>query len=253
MIIHLPYEEVLQLRTQLQGASGHFYSASTIPTANPYPLLGILSAGDAGNGITHFYSVLQYDYATNSYLTEYIDVSGNEFIGILRPLKDTEQIIQWKYTGPLSGTGLLGEYYEGINLDGKFCGTRYSNIDFIWSNQTELLSTLNLQPDGQFSVRWSGYIQIHNTGSYKFRTLSDDGIRLWIDDILVIDDWEMQGTTINTSPFLDLVEGYSKIKVEYNQYGGPGDVQLQWTTPISNNIYSIINTKYLYSPYYIHT
>ena len=63
----------------------------------------------------------------------------------------------------------------------------------------------------------------------------------------------MQGTTSNTSPFLDLVEGYSKIKVEYNQYGGPGCIQLQWTTPISNSIYSIINTKYLYSPYYIHT
>ena len=63
----------------------------------------------------------------------------------------------------------------------------------------------------------------------------------------------MQGNTINTSPFLDLVEGYSTIKIEYSQYGGPGGIQLQWTTPTSNNIYSIINTKYLYSPYYIHT
>ena len=83
MITYIPYEEVLQLRTQLQGASGHFYSVSTIPTANPYPILGILSAGDVGNGITHFYSVLQYDYSTNSYLTEYIDMGGNEFLGIL--------------------------------------------------------------------------------------------------------------------------------------------------------------------------
>jgi len=253
MIIHLPYEEVLQLRTQLQAASGHFYSALSIPAANPYPILGILSAGDVSSGITHFYSILQYDYTTNTYLTEYIDVNGNGFVGIIRPLKDTEQIIQWKYTGPLSGTGLLGSYYDGLNLDGKFHGTRYSNIDFLWSNETELLSTLNLQHDGQFSVRWDGYIQLYNTGSYKFRVISDDGVRLWVDDILVIDDWELQGTTSNVTPFLDLVEGYSKIRLEYNQYGGPGVIQLLWTTPTSNNIYSIINTKYLYSPYYIHT
>ena len=32
-----------------------------------------------------------------------------------------------------------------------------------------------------------------------------------------------------------------------------GVIQLLWTTPTSNNIYSIINTKYLYFPYYIHT
>lgn len=41
----------------------------------------------------------------------------------------------------------------------------------------------------QFSIRWSGKVTPAFTEKYTFYTLSDDGVRLWINDRLLIDDW----------------------------------------------------------------
>ena len=63
-------------------------------------------------------------------------------------------------------------------------------------------------------------------------TRSDDGIRLWIDDKLIIDDWRLHGAEYNKKN-IDMKKGYHKIKIEYFEAGGggPACMSLMWIIP----------------------
>lgn len=65
-------------------------------------------------------------------------------------------------------------------------------------------------------------------GRYLFHTKSDDGIRLYIDDRLVIDRWNHHGATDDNVP-VNLDEGPHKFKVEYCQEDGGAVLRLDWT------------------------
>ncbi|HEX7121407.1 MAG TPA: PA14 domain-containing protein, partial [Gemmatimonadaceae bacterium] len=54
-------------------------------------------------------------------------------------------------------------------------------------------------------------------GTYTLRTLSDDGIRVWVDDSLVIDNWDLHGTEVDYTP---LEGGVRRLRVQYFQVEG---------------------------------
>ena len=60
-------------------------------------------------------------------------------------------------------------------------------------------STLQFLPDDfpsdNFSIRWEGKINIEKGGKYTFYTIADDGVRLYVDGFLIIDEWRPQPAT----------------------------------------------------------
>lgn len=54
-------------------------------------------------------------------------------------------------------------------------------------------------------------------GTYSLRTLSDDGIRVWVDDSLVIDNWDLHGTEVD---YARLEGGVRRLRVQYFQVDG---------------------------------
>ena len=58
-----------------------------------------------------------------------------------------------------------------------------------------------------FSVRWTGRVEAPVTGNYRFTTVSYDGIRLWVNGQLVINNWTDHATTTNTSAAIALTAG----------------------------------------------
>lgn len=241
----LPFEDVFIVRTQLQAAEGTWHNADSLPASSLFPIFGIISGGDMGEGITKFFSVLVYD--SGSYLTRYIDTDGaGGFLGYQRSLSGSEAIIQWKQLlTPLSGIGLKGEYYGNISLSGALFATRYENIDFDWNvTPPPGLSGMN------FSVRWDGQLQVATTGDYRFRTISDDGVRLWVDDILIIDNWATHGTTTNTSTITTLVAGFVNVRLEYFQGTEGGEIHLLWAIPPFASLFNVITKDLLYNPGY---
>jgi alpha-L-fucosidase len=54
-------------------------------------------------------------------------------------------------------------------------------------------------------------------GRYVVRTISDDAVRLWVDDRLVIDNWKPHESEVNLA---DISSGNHKLRVEYYQLGG---------------------------------
>lgn len=85
---------------------------------------------------------------------------------------------------------------------------------------------------GGFSARWSGFLTPKTSGRYTLSTQSDDGVRLFVEDKLVIDNWTDHGSTEDRSVPLTLVKGrqYS-LRLEYYNSGGEGSAALQWEGP----------------------
>src|SRR5262245_18668683 len=67
----------------------------------------------------------------------------------------------------------------------------------------------------RFSARWTGFVTAPSTGTYTIATETDDGVRVWIDDTLVIDDWKGHFVTRNEAT-VELTGGKAvPIRVDY--------------------------------------
>lgn len=120
--------------------------------------------------------------------------------------------------------GLVGEYYANRTLEGQPVYRLDEKIDFDWENN----SPMDNIPADSFSVRWSGFIRVPETGRYTFYVKSDDGARVWIDGELVFDYWLAQSAT-ERSFEIDMVAGkqYS-IRVEYYEVNRTASMRLSW-------------------------
>lgn len=82
----------------------------------------------------------------------------------------------------------------------------------------------------QFSARWTGKVLAAFTEEYAFYTRSDDGMRLWVDGKLLIDQWRPMGVTEHTGK-INLVAGRSyEFKLEYFDRGGGAHAELGWSS-----------------------
>lgn len=107
------------------------------------------------------------------------------------------------HTANVSGLhGLLGTYYKDAEFSGATSTRIDPTIDFNWSEREPLpgFSRTNL------SVRWSGQVKADHSEEYTFYVFANDGVRLWVDDKLLIDRAEQSWVT-ETAGSLPLVAG----------------------------------------------
>jgi hypothetical protein len=84
---------------------------------------------------------------------------------------------------------------------------------------------------GPWSARWTGSIEAPATGEYSFHTYSNDGIRLWVNGQMIIEDWTDHGEKEDTGR-IKLEEGQRyPVRMEYFYNGGQGASKLWWTPP----------------------
>lgn len=118
-------------------------------------------------------------------------------------------------------TGLKGEYFNNVNLTGEPTATRIDNqLDFSWGQNAPHPS---INKDN-VSVRWTGKITIGDKNSF-IQTVSDDGVRVWIDDELVIDHWVASDSVAVTTEKLYAANSTHDIKIEY--YEGTSNAVLK--------------------------
>jgi hypothetical protein len=126
-----------------------------------------------------------------------------------------------------STTGLLGQYYPTVNLAGTPVTEIDPNVDFNWNGASPVAGV----PGSNFSVRWTGQLMPAYSETYTFSTTADDGIRLWVNNALLIDDWHYQGPTTMTGTIALTAGQPVPIKVEYFQGGGGDTAVLSWQSP----------------------
>jgi unsaturated chondroitin disaccharide hydrolase len=138
------------------------------------------------------------------------------------------------------GTGLSATYYD--NLD--FTGTSVTRIEKKVFADYGLASPVPSIAPTTYSVRWTGKIKPSFSETYTFHTTADDGVRLWVNHRLIIDDWnthapaERAGTvSLEASKRVD-------IQLEYFNKRGGGLVQLWWSS--ASQPKSVVPTSRLY-------
>ena len=125
--------------------------------------------------------------------------------------------------------GLAGSYYNNTSLTGTPALTRTdSTVAFNWSTGSP---GSGVNTDG-FSVRWTGFVRVATTGSYNFQTVSDDGVRLYVNNLLVINNWTVHGPTTDTSAAITLTAGTSvPITLEFFDNTLGAQIRLNWRKP----------------------
>lgn len=142
------------------------------------------------------------------------------------PLIVKGQIIPSKFlfTPDGSQNGLKGEYFNNRNVEGNPVLTRIDNqleFDWPWSPGDGVT-------DDDFSIRWTGYIQSEKSFDGWLGLSSDDGIRMWVDDQLVIDNWTKGATSMVTTPKNIEAGKKYKVRIEMWEGGWGARAHLRW-------------------------
>jgi PKD repeat protein len=116
------------------------------------------------------------------------------------------------------------QYYNNVNLTGTAVLTRCEAypLNYNWGSGGPG-SGVNTD---NFSARWLGRFNF-TAGSYTFTTRSDDGVRLWVDGVQLIDFWTDHGATTRTAT-RTLTAGEHEVKVEYYERTLGAIIQVSW-------------------------
>jgi hypothetical protein len=117
----------------------------------------------------------------------------------------------------LTGTTWLGQYFASVDLSGTPTMCRWdSAVNFDWAYGTPDPAV----PSDNFSVRWT-HTQSFANRNYTFVLGTDDGGRLYIDGVLVIDQWVDQSYPTPQPQFVKKMTATTHtIVVEYYERGG---------------------------------
>jgi glucose/arabinose dehydrogenase/PKD repeat protein len=115
----------------------------------------------------------------------------------------------------------IGQYKASYFANQTLSGTPVterceSAINYDWGSSSP--SGSGVGPDN-FSVRWAGTHSFATTGTYTFTATADDGVRVYLDGTLVIDQWKDQSATTYTAS-RTVTAGNHELKVEYYENGG---------------------------------
>jgi hypothetical protein len=115
--------------------------------------------------------------------------------------------------GPVPmGTGLRGEYFDGVALE---------------AGDTGVLQLSRL--DATIDFGW-GYGRPDPRVTYTFSASTDDGVRLWVDGKLLVDNWVDQEVTTRSGS-VELI-AYRKYNIRLEYYDAIEDaiVTLSWSS-----------------------
>ncbi|GEM_PF-1373501 len=128
---------------------------------------------------------------------------------------------------PGTGTGLRGEYYDNIDFTNLNLTRTDATVNYDWGTGSPDPS---IEPD-TFSVVWGGQIETKYSELYTFYATTDDGVRLFIDDELVIDSFFDQAATESSGTIaLEAGQRYD-IRIEYYENGILASATLEWSSP----------------------
>jgi len=130
-----------------------------------------------------------------------------------------------------SGIGLTGTYYSNHFSTNAFTGASSlvrtdAVVNFDWGTGSP---SPRISAD-HFTVRWTGDVQPLFSETYTFYTRTDDGVRLRVNNQLLIDKWVDQGATEWSGNIaLNAGQRYT-IQMDYYENGGGASGQLSWSS-----------------------
>lgn len=153
---------------------------------------------------------------------EKVDVVYTRGCGLLDPVQTPIPEQQLCVDKKCKERGLKAEYFSTKAMQEKPIKQRIeTNARQIWDGETK-----------SGAVRWNGYLKAPETGVYTFRYEANGGYRIWVDDTLIVDAWNVdwRPAIISGSISLRKNKNYA-LKIESFQRGDQGDEKLLWSLP----------------------
>jgi hypothetical protein len=125
-----------------------------------------------------------------------------------------------------TGSGLSVTYFNNADLTGTTVTRTDPIVAFTWGAGSPAAA---IAAD-TFSARWTGQVQAQFTQVYTFYTQSDDGVRLWVNGQLLVNNWTDHATTENSGT-ISLTAGQRyAIRMEFYEKGGSAIARLFWSS-----------------------
>jgi len=130
-------------------------------------------------------------------------------------------------TNSVPTNGLLGLYYNEPDHTGAFKIRYDAAIDYDWG---EAAPFIGVNSD-RFSVRWLGTLTPQFTEHYTFHTVTDDGVRLYINTNLVIDAWKEEFMNLASIPTVLYAGQRYDFRMEVFDANARAVAKLYWSSP----------------------
>ncbi|MGC2829338.1 MAG: glycoside hydrolase family 3 C-terminal domain-containing protein [Candidatus Acidiferrum sp.] len=124
--------------------------------------------------------------------------------------------------------GLKADYFPDMTLEGSPVMSRTdATVDFAWGD-----TGISPQLLKHYSVRWTGFLSVPESGDYLVGFTGQDGYRLWLDGKLLVEDWTLHHPASTLTKKVHLEKGHpSSLKIEYFQDVRSSESRLIWSLP----------------------
>jgi hypothetical protein len=132
--------------------------------------------------------------------------------------------------------GITGKYYNyAETLLGPPNNSLFSTAPTLTRNDAQIDFQFHLAPPAGMSenllaVQWNGFVKAPFTGAIKFiASQFDDGMRVWVNGVLVVNKWTGMFPDVSEGTINLVANQFYSIRVEYYNYYGAADCELQWS------------------------
>lgn len=152
-------------------------------------------------------------------------------------------------TAQVSPGGIAARYYTGTNFENHAADANETVTAIAFSGDSTAGDAPSQLGVENFSVMWRGLLKVDTSKDYTFYTTSDDGQRLFIDGVKVIDDW-VSHLAITRTHTQTLEAQWHPIRYEVFQVNNLYQGKLEWETDsmtrqlISNNSFGFVDEAY---------
>jgi hypothetical protein len=132
--------------------------------------------------------------------------------------------LQWEKTSADAYPDWRGEYWPNTKLSGNQALIRNdARIDFNWGQGSPSVGI----PENSFSARWTRTLSFQ-AGIYRFTARADDGVRVYVDGVRIIDEWHASKGDVQYQVQRSIKAGQHQIVVEYYESGGDALIKVAW-------------------------
>jgi hypothetical protein len=133
----------------------------------------------------------------------------------------------WSFATRRADSGVRAEYYKDSKLETLAMSRVDPGINMNWG----ATAPDSQVPADNFSVRWSGELEVPFTSAWTFTANCDDCVRLWVNGQLLFDKWGQQ-SGVEWTGTIDLAAGQKYgVTMEYYENTGDAHAILYWNTP----------------------
>ena len=139
----------------------------------------------------------------------------------------------WTTQGNQTLEGLTAQYFNGIEFGNNPTLQRIDKtINFHWTISTPDQA---INPEF-FCAKWTGNIKAPKTGTYKIGLSGNDGFKLYINNQLIINNWDKQSFHTSLVDYNFTAGNNYPIRVEFKEPNGNSTIKLIWNVDVVNTV-----------------